>query len=87
MNASLGVSTEKKYIIGNHGLKKRNKKGEEALNLLRSHTFYTSTTFSIIKTIPRGRDLIPSVFIINHISNMYRLSLFILNQILIRLNL
>ena len=45
MNASLGVSTEKKYIIGNHGLKKRNKKGEEALNLLRSHTFYTSTTF------------------------------------------
>ena len=33
------------FIIGNHDLKKRNMKGEEALNLLRSHKFYASTTF------------------------------------------
>ena len=45
MNASLGVRTDKKDIVGNHGLKKRNMKGEEALNLLRSHKFYASSTF------------------------------------------
>ena len=45
------------FIIGNHDLKKRNMKGEEALNLLRSHKFYASTTFSIIKIIPHGRVL------------------------------
>ena len=57
MNASLGVRTDKKDIIGNHGLKKRNTKGEEALNLLRSHKFYATTTFFDHKIIPRGRVL------------------------------
>ena len=57
MNVNLGVRKEKKDIIDNHGLKKRNKKGEEGLNLLKSQKFYASTTFFYHKIIPHGRVL------------------------------
>ena len=42
MNANLGVRFKKKSI-GPYGLSKRNKKGEEVVNILRLHTLFTTT--------------------------------------------